>query len=352
MRRILWVVSFLFVFPFAGGQGNALAELPWNRDHCQVPSDFSSNRPNLGKGPTEVEVGVTILDITQIKSSDQSFHADYYSTFRWNDPRLSEKSLGYSLEGCHFEKNELWHPIAVRMNKRDIKIGYSDFGRVDKEGNVLVLQRVTGTFSAKYFLKNFPFDIQTLPIKVGFTRYSTDEVKYTVSDELSGFFEPVTLPGWDIKQGPMEIIQIKSKREGSAGYPMLVHSVIAERQIGYYVWKVFVPLTLIVFMAWTVFFINPEHFGPQLGLSTASAFTLIAFMISLGRLLPEANYLTKLDEFILGATLMVFGCLGTAVMASRIAGKGDVEKAKLIEKRARNIYPFIFIALILVTLVF
>ena len=57
----------------------------------------------------------------------------------------------------------------------------------------------------------------------------------------------------------------------------------AERMFGFYFWKLFVPLSLIVAMASIVFWIDPQNLGPQLGVSTASVFTLIAFLISMGR---------------------------------------------------------------------
>src|SRR6056300_1390110 len=45
-----------------------------------------------------------------------------------------------------------------------------------------------------------------------------------------------------------------------------------------YLYKVLLPLALIVMMYFTVFWVNPERFGPQIGLSATSMLTLIAFL--------------------------------------------------------------------------
>ncbi len=91
----------------------------------------------------------------------------------------------------------------------------------------------------------------------------------------------------------------------------------AEREAGFFVTKVIVPLGLIVFMAATVFWVDPENIGPQLGTSTASVLTLIAFQFSLVRMLPPVSYLTRIDLFVLGAMILVFMTLAEAIYTSR-----------------------------------
>ena len=64
-------------------------------------------------------------------------------------------------------------------------------------------------------------------------------------------------------------------------------SISAKRQSGYYIWKVIVPLMLIVFMSWTVFWIDPSNLGPQIGMSATSMLTLIAFQFAMANILPK-----------------------------------------------------------------
>ena len=115
--------------------------------------------------------------------------------------------------------------------------------------------------------------------------------------------------------------------------------------------KVILPVSLIVFMAWTVFWINPENIGPQLAVSTASVLTLIAFQFSLVGMLPRVSYLTRVDLFLFGATMLVFLALGEAVFTSRIARADPASKAQTIDFHARWSYALLFVLLLISTLV-
>jgi hypothetical protein len=82
--------------------------------------------------------------------------------------------------------------------------------------------------------------------------------------------------------------------------------ISAQRITGYYLWKVIMPLCLIVAMSWCVFWINPALYGPQIGLSATSILTLIAFIFATTNMVPELGYLALLDRFIVGSTILVF----------------------------------------------
>ncbi len=127
--------------------------------------------------------------------------------------------------------------------------------------------------------------------------------------------------------------------------PRVDHPIRARRVADYYRLKVFLPLALIVFMAWTVFWVDPQDFGPQVGVATASVFTLIAFQLSLSNTLPRIAYTTKLDEFILGSTVLVFLALGEAIATGRMARKNRHDLALRIDRVSRLLYPTLFLVL-------
>jgi len=110
------------------------------------------------------------------------------------------------------------------------------------------------------------------------------------------------------------------------------------------------PLGLIVFMAWTVFWIDPKHLAPQIGVSTATVFTLIAFQLGLGRFLPRVSYLTRADKFLLGATGLVFLALGEAIMTSKLADSDREKLSRRIDLWSRWTYPALFALLLIFTL--
>ncbi len=101
-------------------------------------------------------------------------------------------------------------------------------------------------------------------------------------------------------------------------------------------------MTLIIFMAWTVFWLQPNIVPPRIAISTASIFSLIALGVSIRLGLPKVSYTTTADVFVLGCTLMVFVALGVAVIGSRWASADKMERALKLNAVARWVYMLLF----------
>ena len=86
--------------------------------------------------------------------------------------------------------------------------------------------------------------------------------------------------------------------------------------------------------------------GPasQIGIATASTFTLIAFLIALRTRLPAVGYLTQLDKLSVYSTVLVFIALGEVVVTSSLAQRGRQRLARRLDVHARWIYLLAFAA--------
>ena len=82
-----------------------------------------------------------------------------------------------------------------------------------------------------------------------------------------------------------------------------------------------------------------------------AALLMIAFQFSLVGMLPRVSYLTRIDLFLFGATMLVFLALGEAVFTSRIARADPASKAQTIDFHARWSYALLFVLLLISTLV-
>src|SRR5437899_6594313 len=63
-------------------------------------------RPNADAGPTEISVGIWIVDINSIDSAQQSFGADIFIVLRWKDPRVAHTDNGVA----HYALDQIWNP--------------------------------------------------------------------------------------------------------------------------------------------------------------------------------------------------------------------------------------------------
>lgn len=69
-------------------------EAPTDSDPCTVSAFRASDRPEAGGLPTDVTIGVRMVDLTDINDVDQTLTAEYLVRLRWTDPRL------VALDGC------------------------------------------------------------------------------------------------------------------------------------------------------------------------------------------------------------------------------------------------------------
>ena len=183
-------------------------------------------------------------------------------------------------------------------------------------------------------------------VKIGMLSvpYGQNDVTLVVNQTKTGRRRELTIPDW--------IIGTASGRSSSQAveYDQKTHSrydfeVSARRYVSYYVWKVFLPLILIVAMSWSVFWINPAQFGPQIGLSATSMLTLIAFQFAMANILPRLGYFTVLDKFIAVSTVLVFLALIESVTTIFMVSKDKKETAMRLDRISRCAVPVAFVGL-------
>ena len=159
----------------------------------------------------------------------------------------------------------------------------------------------------------------------------------------------LSIQGWNIKL--TEPVITSEQVESHKNIARLDLRLLAKRHPGYYLWKVIFPLCLIVLMAWCVFWIDPSQLGPQLGLATATVFTLVAYRFTLGFFLPQVTYFSRVDKFVLLSTFLVFIALGLAITTSRLASKEKKDLAGKIERTSRVVYLITFALIIIYSFV-
>jgi hypothetical protein len=315
-----------------------------------IPPGITKIRPDHDAKPVHVEIGIYIIDIIDVDDVNESFKADFLMDLKWQDPRLSEKSLGFSLEDYKFVLDEIWHPninpvnLRGEINERDQDVD------IDSEGIVRFSERIYGEFSSPLELNEFPFDVQYLMIQIASFEYGPQDVLFIVDSFRTGRVDGSFLAGWDIIEN-ISNVDVDPLSGISGVHTRLVHSIVIDRHAGYYFWKFILPLCFIILMAWSVFWLDPEKYATsQIYISSATIFALIAFLISLRQILPRTSYLTRADELVLGATILVFLALAEVIITSRLSQNKKVKLARKIDKVGRWVYLLFFAILLLGTL--
>jgi len=320
---------------------------------CSIPETVRGTRPDPEGTKTPVKIGSYLIDIKEINDIKQNYTADVFFNLSWHDPRLSQDSLGGSLEGCVVKLTDIWSPTVLDVNRGKGDKLFDRVATVDAKGNVNYKQRYFGEITSDLDFTDFPFDNQTLHFILAAYGPDATDIVFEVDNDYTGSRDNFSVEGWSVKLLGAEIKTEQIATKGSEPhreFARIDFQISAERQKPYYIWKVITPLCLIVLMAWAVFWIDPKHLGPQVGLSTATVFTLIAYRFTLGFNLPKVSYFTRIDSFVLFSTILVFIALGAAIATSKISSDGGNPLAKKIEKYMRVIYLIAFVSIIVFTL--
>ena len=338
-RTVLSVIFSTAVLPIALAGFSGAADITTGQV-CTVPTMKSGERPGDGGPPTVISVGVWLMDVTEIDDVSQRVSADLLVYQSWVDSRLE------GLVGCRFGLDQVWSPQLAFLNSGRVFPSVPDRVSVGSGGKVQYVQRYQGSLSFPHRLDDFPFDRHVIRISLVPVEYLDHEVTLAVGEKTTGREQAFTIPDWSFYTPKAQIGTLPNPqtRVTASQYNF---NLPAERRSNYYVWKIIIPLVLIVAMSWTVFWINPAQFGPQIGMSATSMLTLIAFQFASGNILPRLNYFTVLDEFIISSTIIVFLALIQSLSTSYLVSCNRKVLAMKLDWVCRILFPLSFSIMLL-----
>jgi hypothetical protein len=148
----------------------------------------------------------------------------------------------------------------------------------------------------------------------------SDEIVFHPLARMTGLNERLSIQGWRVA-APQAQASTGPRVARAGSFARFDVELGLERDWSYHAWKLGVPLTLIVLIAYGVYFIPASALPQQIGLGTTSMLTLIAYMLTLGSTLPRISYLTRADRFFIGSAVLVFLGLVKALAAVALAQK-------------------------------
>jgi hypothetical protein len=300
----------------------------------------------LSGSERKIYVATALIDLDDINSSVQSFTVNLYIQFRWRDPRLAHDGEF----AIRTKLADIQGPRFLLINRQRTWSSLTNVVEISPEGEVIYRMRLWGDFSQIMQLQEFPLDSHTFEIPVIAFGYAGEpiallqdpEVSSTMAQQLSVADWRIT--DWDAGAGQVEIGAAKP-------IPGFVFSFNASRKSEHYFIKFIIPLFLIVAMSWVVFWIDPTEGSSQLGVAVTAVLTLIAYHIALTNKLPDISYLTRMDLFLFGSTLLVFSSLIEVVITSRLANAQRLELSRSIDISCRILFPLAYLLIAYLSLV-
>jgi hypothetical protein len=341
MRSWVFLLHFVACVAFFG---NAIAQgLNLSDDHPNVQSR---------NAPLQVAAGIEIHQITSVDQKSENFGVVATIRMRWEDSAFAFDKYAYGrdyrlMTGQSFNRfaNALptTIPIFVVENQQGRRFVQESLVVISSNGEVTYVERSSFTLQAPYFdFRKYPFDTQKFFLEI-VSINPVSLVEFTTLNEQFGLGDKLGEEEWVLENPQLEISTI-------TGLTGLESSKVAlaftgHRHVKYYVLRIFIPLLVLVIVAWATFFLG--EYRKRIDIAGANLLVFIAFNFALSGDLPKLGYATFLDFVLLWMFVITGSLIGFNVALRRLKVAGRESLAQRIDNHViKWIYPLGYLAII------
>jgi Neurotransmitter-gated ion-channel ligand binding domain/Neurotransmitter-gated ion-channel transmembrane region len=334
------ILSFLATFVLHSSAGGTAVEYPYR------PGANSLLKPPTSDGnPVKVTIALGLLNLTDIDEVGQRFHVNAYLFMGWQDPRLKYVTTSQQSDANPYAKSEIWSPTVEVVNAVDPRQSYDTKLKANPDGVVNYAERFSVMVTSKFALQSFPFDSQTLNLVI--RPYVGERKEFTLVADLRRsrmvpeFGTYSSLASWDVQALDVEVATAQAADGGPVSEARFRLSL--KRKSAFYVYKVIIPLLLMVALSWTVFWIEPGDLATQVQIAVTTVLTIIAFAFAILGSLPRVPYLTFIDAFFLTCYVFAFIAIIELMSVHLSHRTRGVELAARIRRHSRWAVPLAFL---------
>ena len=335
---LLWVALVCLV-SFAPADGSA-----------HEPPRVADVTPPRDDGPVSVAVGIYVVDISHISEVDNAFQTELDIVAFWEDSRLAfdaqaEGSNRRVFVGPASERlrTQIWNAQGTAANAVGRPTMVSQKITTFSDGRLMLEARITATLRANLDYRRFPFDRQVLPIYVESYAWNRDIVRFEALPDQTGFDPSFQMPEWEVIDVKTSISEIARPRDPTP-YSRVAFDIAIDRKAGFYIWKIFLPLFVIVAISWVVFWMGREALGRRAGVSVTGILTVIAYQFIVSKSIPRVSYLTVLDKLLLLSIVTIATALVVSIIVEAVQTR-DRDPGG-IDRACRWVFPLVYFSLV------
>ncbi len=303
--------------------------------------------------PTVVRVGFYLTDVSAVDEREESAEIEAELSLRWRDPRMAFEpeaaGLARKVYQGEFQFSELydgWWPQLVLVNGDRSDESGAVLLEIEPDGAMTYLEKFTARIETPMALERFPFDAQQLRAYFEVFGFGRDEVRLEVDPENTGrAHRYVRLAGWQLRDvGAAVEDGAHSVSDGTRRFHELVVTLDVRRRPGFVVVTILLPLTLLVMLTWSVFWMADDSISDRLNVTFIGILSVVAYQIIVHDLLPRISYFTLMDGF-LTLTLVVMALAVVVNLAiDRLNRRGQRALGDRIDEVCRWLFPLGFFA--------
>ena len=301
--------------------------------------------PPPGNKPTPVSIGLYLTKLTDIDELNSRFRFEAYARFEWCDPReaFDAKVEGSATRQVLVDPRQyvkLWTPdlsIANGIGEPNVTKSMIE---IWADGRVRTSGYFNSAVTVPFDLRHFPFDRQTFEIEMESFSFNRDEIELHWMENFGGYQEDIYLPEWHIESTETLVDQTVGIRDQVA-FSRAVFVINVAREYGYYVFKLSIPLLLIVALSWTVFWMHDESLASRMRVSATAFLTIVAYQFAISNSLPKVAYLTTMDRLMI-ASFILIALSALQNMVVRSVFRDNRDSADTVDRLSRWLFPVAF----------
>jgi hypothetical protein len=299
--------------------------------------------------PITVDVGIRILGITAIDELHGIYTAEIDGYASWQDPRMAfDPAPGEAPERVYLGRAAesllagTWSPDFNALNA----VGATTRKRlklvVRPDGTVNLRTRVQGDLYSPFDFRDFPFDRQRLILAAESYSWDAQIVQLERDQQRTGFNGRFEIPEWDVIEVSSSVIEALQEGDPETRSRLLLEIEIG-RKLGFYLWKIILPLMTLVCVSWIVFWMSGERLARRAGVSMTGLLTVVAYQFVISESLPRVAYLTIMDKLMLLSFITIAATLVVNFIVEMNAIR-ESDWGDRIDRSCRWLFPVTYIA--------
>jgi hypothetical protein len=307
--------------------------------------------PPPGNGATQIDIGFHLLSLSDVDVIHSRFRFEGYAEFEWCDPRQAfdediegKPSLLFFGDAAKEAGKDMWIPDISVADSIGAATSTARRMEIRADGTVRISGFFSSAVAARFDLRHFPFDRQSLAIAMESFTFNRDVVQLRPNQNLVGYEEDLYLPEWLVNSVTVSTIDAGQVRD-RVPFSRVEFKVNIERETGYYLFKLSVPLILIVMLSWSVFWMRNESLGGRMRISSTAFLTIVAYQFAVSGSLPKVAYLTLMDKLMI-ASFILIALSALENMVAVLLAERNPEGARKLDRRSQWIFPLAYMAMI------
>lgn len=178
--------------------------------------------------------------------------------------------------------------------------------------------------------RQFPFDTQDFYIHID-SIFPSERYRFSVNQQKTGIGNQVGAEEWKVLGYDTPVTLTSDLRS------RFTFHVAMKREIIYYLFKIFLPLIIIMIVSWMTFLL--DDYNKRADITGGHLLLFIAFSFTLSNDLPRLGYLTFIDVILANAFLVGGLVVALNLWMKKMESSGHLKHHVLIDRLMLILYP-------------